>query len=189
MHSVAYWGVSMRYNVAQLLKDGTGASRRHAIEGSLTDLDERNGEVVPVRGAVTLLRTEHGVLAIGKARATVSGECRRCLDPVIGEVAFEFEEEFTPSIDVETGAQLPLTDEDSPELTIDERHILDLTEVLRQYVLMESAATALCRADCKGLCPQCGKNLNLGPCGCTEESVDPRLAVLKQLFDPKNPQA
>ena len=40
----------------------------------------------------------------------------------------------------------------------------------------------LCREDCKGLCPTCGKNLNLGPCGCRKQT-DPRFAVLEQLLD------
>jgi uncharacterized protein len=48
---------------------------------------------------------------------------------------------------------------------------------------MEATSTALCREDCKGICPQCGKNLNLGPCDCKVENVDPRLEILKQLLD------
>ncbi len=179
----------MRYNVAQLLKDNTGASRRLAIAGSLNDLDDLNPGPVPVQGELTLLRTENGVLAFGKAQVTVNAECRRCLSVVESEVRFEFEEEFVPSIDIETGAQLAITDEDSPELVIDEHHILDIGEVVRQYVVMEAPVAALCRADCKGLCPQCGMNLNLGPCGCTTEPVDPRLMVLKQLLDADSQKA
>ena len=40
----------------------------------------------------------------------------------------------------------------------------------------------LCRDDCRGLCPKCGKNLNEGPCGCTKDG-DPRLAVLSRLLE------
>jgi len=172
----------MRYNVAQLLKAPTGALRRHAIAGSIADLDEQNPGALPVTGEVTLLRTERGVLASGQVHAVVTSACRRCLEPVQQEVTFAFEEEFVPSIDIITGARLPLADEDSPELVIDEHHILDITEVVRQFVVMEAPATALCRPDCQGLCPHCGQNLNLGPCACAEEPADPRLAVLKQLL-------
>ena len=45
----------------------------------------------------------------------------------------------------------------------------------------------LCREDCRGLCPHCGKNLNEGLCGCREDKVDPRLAVLAQLMDGETP--
>ena len=172
----------MLYNVAQLLKESVGASRKLTIDGELHDLDDLNPGPVPVCGELTLIRTEDGILATGVAEAVVTEECRRCLEPVQSAVKVEFEEEYVPSIDIETGAPLP-TDETAPELVISERHILDLSEVMRQYLTMEATSTALCREDCKGICPQCGKNLNLGPCDCTVEDVDPRLEILKQLLD------
>ena len=171
----------MLYNVAQSLKESVGASRGLIIDGVLYDLDEHNPGPVPVCGELTLVRTEDGILAAGFAEAVVTEECRRCLEPVESAVRIEFEEEYVPSIDIETGAQIP-TDESTPELVINERHILDISEVVRQYIVME-ATTALCRQDCKGICPQCGKNLNLGPCDCKIDNVDPRLEILKQLLD------
>ena len=51
------------------------------------------------------------------------------------------------------------------------------------YILLELPYKSLCREDCRGLCPMCGKNLNEGLCGCTRKSVDPRLAVLGQLLE------
>ena len=71
---------------------------------------------------------------------------------------------------------------EDPELLIDERHILDLSELLRQYAVMEAVQLALCRPECKGLCLICGQNLNLGSCGCTDRAVDPRLAELAKLL-------
>ena len=98
------------------------------------------------------------------------------------DLTLEIEEEFKPSTDIETGASLPITDEDEPELIIDEHHILDLTETLRQYAVMAGISPGLCRPDCKGLCPVCGSNLNLGDCGCDTSTTDPRLAVLADLL-------
>lgn len=172
----------MRYNVAQLLKESIGASRDHLIEGSLVALDEHNPGGVPVEGRVNLIRTESGILARGEAEATLVAECRRCLEPFEVDVRFTFEEEYVPSIDIETGATLPVSPE-NPELVVDGHHQLDLTEVLRQYVVMETSRSALCRPDCKGLCSQCGQNLNLGTCSCEQDTVDPRLAILKQLLE------
>ena len=60
---------------------------------------------------------------------------------------------------------------------------LDLDDLIMNDILLELPTKLLCRDDCKGLCPECGKNLNDGTCSCRKETVDPRLAVLKQLLD------
>ena len=54
--------------------------------------------------------------------------------------------------------------------------------ILSTLFILDMDSKFLCREDCKGLCPKCGKNLNLGPCGCGKET-DPRFAVLEQLLD------
>ena len=59
---------------------------------------------------------------------------------------------------------------------------IDLDEILVTNFVLDMETKFLCREDCKGLCPKCGKNLNLGPCGCGKE-IDPRFAVLEQLLD------
>ena len=60
---------------------------------------------------------------------------------------------------------------------------IDVNEVLETCFILDMESRLLCRPDCKGRCPVCGKNLNGGPCGCRTTSVDPRLAVLGQLLD------
>ena len=170
----------MLYNVAQLLKEGVGASRRRAISGDLRDIDALNPGITHVEGELLFVRTPRGILVTGKARMTINQMCRRCLEPIETPIEFEIEEEFIPSIDIETGATLPITDEDEPELIIDEHHMLDMSEVLRQYVLVASISPGLCREDCKGLCMVCGKNLNLETCNCRTEEIDTRMSVLAQ---------
>jgi uncharacterized protein len=59
---------------------------------------------------------------------------------------------------------------------------LDLRKPLREQILLAMPMHLLCRPDCKGLCPNCGQNLNEGPCQCSTENIDPRLAVLKKLL-------
>ncbi|MHB1296696.1 MAG: YceD family protein [Anaerolineae bacterium] len=172
----------MRFNVAQLLKDSIGASRKREIDGDLCDIDENNPGPTHVEGQVQFMRTAAGILASGRAHLTLKQTCRRCLEQVESDVDFEFEEEFVPSIDIETGATLPITDDTSTELLIDEHHILDLSEILRQNAILAASGSDLCRADCQGLCPVCGLNLNEGPCGCTTDRIDPRLAVLSKLL-------
>ena len=59
---------------------------------------------------------------------------------------------------------------------------VDVTELMETCFIMETETQHLCRPDCMGLCPECGKNLNNGPCGCKKQT-DPRMAVLGQLLD------
>ena len=102
----------MLYNVAQLLKEGVGASRRRTIAGDLRDIDALNPGVTHVEGELLFVRTPRGILVTGNARMTIHQICRRCLEPMVTDVEFEIEEEFIPSIDIDTGATLPITDED-----------------------------------------------------------------------------
>jgi len=92
----------------------------------------------------------------------------------------ELEEIFVPTINIVTGKSIAPEEEDRA-LWVDENHILDLREVLRQDVMLASPIHVLCREDCQGLCPTCGQNLNEGPCDCQPEP-DPRWAVLAALL-------
>jgi uncharacterized protein len=172
----------LAFNVAQLLKEGVGAFRQLQLGGELYQVDEFNPGRIPVVGQVTLIRTIAGVLATGHAELTLERACRRCLEPVRGVITLEIEEEFVPSIDVVTGRPLPVDSEVGPELLIDEKHSLDLAEVLWQYAVAQTTETVYCTKECLGLCPYCGANLNLGPCGCKTDQIDPRLAALAQLL-------
>ena len=63
-----------------------------------------------------------------------------------------------------------------------EGETLDIADLLETVFILNMDTKSLCRDDCKGLCPRCGKDLNEGPCQCRSE-IDPRLAVLEQLLD------
>lgn len=73
-------------------------------------------------------------------------------------------------------------DGENPELFLLEGNEIDLDEILVTNFVLDMDSKLLCREDCRGLCQTCGKNLNLGPCGCGKE-IDPRFAVLEQLLD------
>jgi uncharacterized protein len=76
---------------------------------------------------------------------------------------------------------MPLPDEPGA-FRIDERHIIDLSEAVRQYTLLAVPMKPLCEAACAGICPTCGKNLNLGACRCPPPEGDPRWAKLQKLL-------
>lgn len=169
----------MEYNVAQLLKEQTGAERRYHFEEEGQDARYLK-EVDRVEGDVKLLRLTGSILVSGKIKATVQMTCGRCLEPMRQEVAVEFKEEYYPLVDVSSGVHLP-SPEDPSAFMIGPDHILDLREALRQYTLIALPMKPVCRPDCKGLCSQCGANLNQGPCRCPAPEPDARLEALAKL--------
>lgn len=183
---------SLSFNVAQLLRDPVGASRRIDVAASLRqltpDLDSADADETAkaiLTGPVRLMRTNAGVLAQGDLHVEVTLSCARCLAPVRVPLDVPLEEVYTPTLDILTGKPVEPEEEDRA-LWIDAHHILDLTEVLRQNVLVSIPMQVLCKPDCRGLCPICGSNLNEGPCACQPE-VDPRWAALTDLLKKSNP--
>ena len=170
-----------RFNVAQLLQEPTGATRHYKLDDEQLDLGDGR-RVQPVKGAVRLTRTQNGVLADVDAGGQVQIECGRCLTETSQALEFPFSEEFYQTVAVNTGAVLPKPEEPDVFL-IDETHKLDLGDAMREYALLSVPMLPVCRPDCKGLCPECGANLNEVDCGCDTERVDERLAALKQLLD------
>lgn len=172
----------MNINVSQLLKEATGATRRRDLSEDVTGIDDELRIVAPLTGSLKLLRTVDGILVTGKLQTVLELECSRCLEPFSVPIELEIEEEFHPSVDIQTGAQLPLVDDEESGTIIDEQHILDLTEIVRQSVFLALPMRPVCKEECAGLCPQCGQNLNEGRCECVVEAVDPRLQILKELL-------
>jgi uncharacterized protein len=172
----------LRINVAGLLKGPIGAVRRFNLLEDIAGIDQHLDIQSPLVGSLTLIRTPDGVLASASAETSLELECCRCLEPFSGPVQLEIEEEFHPSVDIGTGASLPVTDTEQDATVIDEHHVLDLTEVVRQAILLSLPMSPLCQQDCAGLCPLCGQNLNESRCQCATDAVDPRLEVLKQLL-------
>ena len=177
------------FNVAQLVKEPVGATRNGQIDISLIDLVpdlaqtgvDQDGPEPVLTGPVRLMHTIDGVLVQGDLEGEITLQCARCLEPVSVPIEVPVEEIYRPTLDVVTGQPVQPEEEDQA-LWINEHHILDMTEVLRQDVLVALPVHVLCREDCKGLCPTCGKNLNEGPCDCSTEP-DPRWATLRNLLN------
>jgi len=159
----------MQINVAQQLKGAIGSVRDYEVSG-IIDVSG-DGNAVPVQGKVYLTRTDRGILVKGVLDTEVELTCSRCLSLFSCPLTLNIEEEYFPTSDVVSGASLSPPD-DPDRFTIDERHVLDLTEALRQCALLAIPMKPLCQEDCAGLCPNCGHNLNLGPCNCLPQGVD-----------------
>jgi uncharacterized protein len=173
----------MRFNVAQLLKEQTGGIRQYSLHEDIAELDPDIRPLTSMGGDIRMVRTADGILVTGHLHTSVELVCSRCLEQFAMPVNMALEEEFRPTIDIQTGATLPLLEDDEPATRIDVHHILDLTEVVRQNILLAIPLYPVCRSKCAGLCPQCGKNWNEGPCDCKQEELDPRFQALRQLLD------
>jgi len=172
---------AMLFNVAQLMKSDVGTLLATDFqEDDEVTLDDDLKVVGPINGHARMRRTNQGLLVDGWVDLTLKLNCTRCLKDFEQPLHVTFEELFYPTVDVVTGMPIPAFDEEEA-FPLDDHHQLDLTEALRQNVLTAIPMVTLCREDCQGLCSQCGKDLNLGPCDCKPE-VDYRLSVLEKLL-------
>lgn len=171
-----------QWNVAQLLKEPVGATRSYDVLATVLQEEAEVSQAAPLAGQVGMLRTSLGILVEGVLQGALIVECSRCLRPVTVPVSVELEDEFKPTVDVLRGTYLPVDEEDEA-LLINEHHILDIAEVLRQAALLEVPMQVLCRPDCAGFCQICGKDLNEGPCDCPPAEADPRWEQLSDLLE------
>lgn len=119
----------------------------------------------PVEARVRLESVVEGVLVTGLVDAALILECARCLKDFGSELSAEVCELYASG----TGA------EDAYPISGDE---LDLEPLLRDVLGLGLPFNPLCKTECKGLCAQCGKDLNTGPCECRTDELDPRWAAL-----------
>ncbi len=112
-------------------------------------------------------------------RGALDQECRRCLAPVAGELEIEVDFLFAPRGEGD--------DEDDEVRPLPEaERELDLTDPIREEVVLSEPRFPLCRPDCRGLCPRCGANLNDEQCQCSVEDSDPRWDTLRALREERD---
>jgi uncharacterized protein len=162
----------LKLNVGFLLNDGPS----HIHDTSFDVPAVRVADdlyITYLRGTLRLSRTKEGILVQGRVHIGLEDECYRCLTDVTTDAVIDIEELYAYQTDSET------------EFIIYDDAILDLAPLIRAETLILNARGVLCREDCKGLCMDCGANLNLSTCDCALEVIDPRMAKLKELLDRK----
>lgn len=149
------------------------------------DLRQRNH--LHATGRAQLVEEHHGkhqtikdIRLRGQLQTVLEVACARCLEPVAQDVKREFELLYRP-LGIDAGREeLSVTGAEA-EIGYYSGDGLLLEDVLREQVLLAVPIKAICRQDCKGLCPHCGKNLNAETCSCAEPVEDPRWSALKDL--------
>lgn len=163
----------MILDVSQLIQSD-GAVKELDLNLKLKDLSFNGQDIVfetpfKLKGAVKNIA---GVLYLNlDADVSFETQCARCLDPVKESLSFPISEVFSKT---ETDGE--------EDVTVLESGNIDLDEVVEKAFVGVLPISYLCSSDCKGLCSNCGCNLNRETCSCGEDSTDPRLAVLKDFF-------
>lgn len=103
--------------------------------------------------------------------------CARCLEAVAEEVSRDFDLYYRPASNSPAEGEIHLKDGDT-EVGFFQGEGVFLADVLTEQVNLQIPMKAICRSDCRGLCPQCGANLNHADCRCETHKADPRLAAL-----------
>ena len=161
-----------RLNVGFLINQPVGYNRDFPIEAPYyhipPDLD-----LYEISGSVKMTRTSQGLLAEVKLHAVSPAECVRCLDNFNQYLNAEFAELYAFSKKSNPGVEFLLPEDGR----------IDLSSLVREYMLLDVPIKTLCRPDCKGLCPICGENQNESICQHDHVAIDPRLAKLKTIYD------
>lgn len=189
----------MQFNVAQLLKEPIGAVRRYELQDNIADLDPELIPLGPLVGQVQLLRIHSGILLNATLSTALQMGCNRCLEPIATQVRFEIEESFRPLTEVTTGRYLAPDEFEGEEedledeaLLIDEHHILDAREVIRQAIWLAMPMVPSCNWTGAGECPNLiAYRRELAESGIiateggeaagSDETIDPRWAALLEL--------
>ena len=175
----------MNYNVAQLLKEPVGSTRSYRISGPVLS-DDGDSEFVS-EGRVALMRTDRGILVTAELEVHLRVTCSRCLRACPHSSSILMEEEYLPTVDINTGQSIHILEEDGDSFTINQQHSLDLRDALREYNITNQPMKPLCHQDCRGLCFICGTDRNEVPCSCQEDERDPRWGPLLKLLEESNP--
>ncbi len=168
----------MRVNVGELLAD------RHAVrvlpfsEPMAAPSDEVT-LAAPVEGELVLSSTGRTVWLRGQVRTVAGLTCGACLSGFEQPIDVPISEEFRRAGGASGPAQEELTSEDFL-VPVEPGDSIDVTEIVRQNLILALPIAPRCREECRGLCPRCGADLNRGPCACQGREIDPRLAPLRQ---------
>jgi uncharacterized protein len=168
----------MKINIAPLRKD-LGRNQAFSFHTSAEQLGlEDQAEVWPgsilIEGSVTNKGSIYEINGI--INATISQNCSRCLEATSITLAIPFSEEYreVDSVEANGFAEQELNYFNSDEI--------DITDLVRENILLAEPIKPVCSESCRGLCPECGANLNINTCGCSPKKTDPRLAVLEKLL-------
>ena len=148
--------------------------------GEIGDQEEAYRIVAPVELAFEIHKDKERFRLVGTVRTELELACSRCLEPFGLPVDAPFDLRFLPFSEASLEAEREMAEEDL-ETSYYRDDEIDLDGLLRGQFYLALPMKPLCRAECRGLCAQCGTNLNADSCTCEPVWEEPRLAALKGL--------
>ena len=160
-----------RINVGFIVHEEIGYSHRFPLEYEKAVLSD-DLTLENFNGMIVIDRAQQGLVVQGEFSGDTTLECVRCLKPYTQHLHGEWTDlyAFNEKSVSESGLLMP------------ENGHIDFTSVLREYTILEFPIKALCKPDCKGLCIECGQDLNLKDCGHKQEEDDSPFSILKDLL-------
>ena len=159
-----------------------GAHASHTFEEPLAR-DPDLELVEPARGTFTVTNSGPLLVLRGSMTAAVRLQCARCLEPVTVAIEAPLSEAFSTRPPAEAIEDRTI-DVEEPERAAFHENILDLTELVRQNIIVNLPIRPLCQEACPGICPRCGSTLSSGACTCPPEEPPRPLAELRKLIEP-----
>lgn len=171
-----------------------GKTCRYTVSAGFDSFDYHGNECPVLEKPDMVLTLENKgdqkIALLLEGRMKLALPCDRCLEQTAVDVDFDVQTDIdmkeTVSGDEMSEAELEAEQERLDNQTFVEGHKLDTDQLLLQELMLRVPAKVLCKEDCKGICYQCGKNLNYGACDCKEEPRDPRMAAILDLFNESN---
>jgi uncharacterized protein len=142
--------------------------------------DEAFRVAAPVALAFDIYKDKEQFRLVGSVKTTLELPCSRCLEAFAWPVDAQFDLRYQPHA-MNTGEGEREIEEDDLSTAFYENEEIDLGQLMREQFYLSLPMKPLCGADCKGLCPICGTNLNRGTCDCKRTWDDPRFAALGEL--------
>ena len=136
--------------------------------------------VTPVELEFDIHKDKDRFRLVGHVRTELELTCSRCVEPYRFAIDADFDHRYLPGSEASNEQDREVAEEDL-ETSYYADDQIDLGELMREQFYLALPMKPLCSEDCKGLCAQCGTNLNTGTCDCAPVWEDPRLAALKQL--------
>jgi uncharacterized protein len=136
----------------------------------------------PVHLAFDISKDARQFHLVGRVQSTLALVCGRCLDPIAMPVDLPFDLLYLPHQETAVEGEVEVEDDDLTTGYYEDEQI-DLGQLVLEQFYLALPMKPLCRESCRGLCPECGTNLNTGTCSCVREWTDPRLEGLRSLLD------
>ncbi|MBP2654976.1 MAG: hypothetical protein H6Q73_2545 [Firmicutes bacterium] len=161
----------MKINIAQLLQEiGACQSFRFLCRPKILEDDSLVAGNIEVEGEVVNIGSY--LTVSGVIRGEANRTCNRCLKAYTASVVVPFNEKWRQAAD-------------DLEVFTYQGEEIDISELIRENLVLAEPIKSLCKETCRGLCPICGADLNTTECNCVRDDIDPRLAALQKLLENK----